>query len=134
MNIQIFGKNKCFGSRAAERFFKERKIKYQFINILEKGLSARELDNVLQKIDNIDMLFDRKSPLFAALNIAYIKRSAEDKKELLLANPALMTTPIVRDCDSKKCSVGNCESVWAAWITENSNLYAASKQGKKHNS
>jgi arsenate reductase-like glutaredoxin family protein len=56
MNIQIFGKNKCFASRSAERFFKERKIKYQFINLEEKGLSSREIDNVLASIKNIDFV------------------------------------------------------------------------------
>lgn len=116
MNIQIFGKNKCFASRAAERFFKERKVKYQFINILEKGLSAREFDNVMQNIKDIDLLFDQKSPLFESLNVAYIKRSIDDKKELLIANPTLLVTPIVRDCDSKKCTVGNAEITWKSWL------------------
>lgn len=116
MNIQIFGKTKCFGSSAAERFFKERKVKYQFINILEKGLSARELDNILTNIKDIDLLFNKKSPLFESLNIAYIKRSVDDKKELLLANPALLITPIVRDCDSKKAAIGQAENVWKLWL------------------
>lgn len=116
MNIQIFGKNKCFESRAAERFFKERKIKFHFINLLEKGLSARELDNVLACVKDVDLLFDKKSPLYESFNVAYISRSVEDKKELLLANPALLTTPIVRDCDSKKCTVGKADSIWKEWI------------------
>lgn len=115
MNIQIFGKNKCFGSKAAERFFKERKIKYQFVNILDKGLSARELDNVLQNVKDIDLLFDKKAPLYESLNVAYITRTASEKKELLFANPLLLVTPIVRDCESKKCTVGVAESVWKLW-------------------
>jgi len=116
VNIQIFGKNKCFGSKAAERFFKERKIKYHFINIIEKGLSARELDNVIANVKEIDLLFDTKSPIFEKLNIAYITRSIDDKKELLLNNPALLVTPIVRDCNSKKCTVGQAEAIWKSWI------------------
>ena len=116
MNIQIFGKNKCFGSKAAERFFKERKIKYQFINLLEKGLSARELENVIANIKDIDLLFDIKSPLYVKLNVAYINRNIDDKKELLLNNSDLLITPIVRDCDSKKCTVGQAETVWKGWI------------------
>ena len=63
MNIQIVGENKCFGSKAAERFFKERKIKYQFVNVHEKGLSARELDNIVAYIKDINLLFNKKSPL-----------------------------------------------------------------------
>lgn len=116
MNIQIFGKNKCFESKAAERFFKERNVKYQFINILEKSLSVRELDNILQCVKDIDLLFDHKSKLFESLNIAFIKRSLEDKKELLLSNPSLFITPIVRDCDSKKCTVGKAENIWKSWM------------------
>lgn len=115
MNIQIFGKNKCFESKSAERFFKERKIKYQFINILEKGLSARELDNVIQSVKDIDLLFDKKSPLYESLYIGYLTRSTDDKKELLLNNPSLIKTPIVRDCESKKCTVGKGENIWKTW-------------------
>ncbi|MEG2014150.1 MAG: ArsC family transcriptional regulator [Clostridia bacterium] len=116
MNIQIFGKTKCFASRSAERFFKERKIKYQFINIIEKGLSPRELDNVIASVKDIDLLFDKKSSLYESLYIAYIKRSVEDKRELLLSNSALITTPIVRDCDSKKCALGDAEKEWKSWL------------------
>lgn len=115
MNIQIFGKRNCFGSRAAERFFKERKIKYQFVSIVEKGISPKELANVLQNVKDVDLLFEKKSPLYESLHIAYIKRTVEEKMELLLDNPSLLTTPIVRDCDSKKCTVGVAESVWKSW-------------------
>ena len=46
MNIQIFGKSKCFDTKKAERYFKERKIKYQLINMTEKGMSKGEYNSV----------------------------------------------------------------------------------------
>lgn len=120
MNIQIFGKNKCFDTKSAERFFKERKIKYQFINLSEKGLSAKELDNILISVKDIDSLFDSKSPLYDKFNVAYILRSVEDKKELLIENPMLLKSPIVRDCDSKCATVGNAVEVWSLWFKKSS--------------
>lgn len=116
MNIQIYGKQKCFGTKAAERFFKERKIKYQLIDTNNKAMSARELDNVIVAIKDIDALFNKKSPLYEKFNVAYIKRSDEDKKELLIDNPQLLTSPIVRDCDTKKCTVGNTPKIWKSWF------------------
>ena len=46
MNIQIYGKAKCFDTKKAERYFKERRIKYQFIDILKYGMSRGELSSV----------------------------------------------------------------------------------------
>ena len=46
MNIQIFGKNKCFDTKKAERWFKERRIKYQLIDLPRYGMSRRELESV----------------------------------------------------------------------------------------
>jgi arsenate reductase-like glutaredoxin family protein len=122
MNIQIYGKMKCFASRSAERYFKERKIKYQFVNILEKGLSNKELNSILVSIKNIDLLFDKKSPLYSEFNIEHIKRNDEDKKIILLENPRLLQTPIVRDCDSKKSTVGEQTMIWKEWILLNKDV------------
>ena len=58
MNIQIFGKNKCFDTKKAERYFKERRIKYQYVDLLRFGLSGKEFDAVLRGIGGIDKLID----------------------------------------------------------------------------
>ena len=59
MNIQIFGKAKCFDTKKAERYFKERGIKYQYIDILSKGLSRGELDSVVRALGGgIDSVID----------------------------------------------------------------------------
>lgn len=46
MNIQIFGRPKCFDTKKAERYFKERRIKYQFVDIIKFGMSRGELNSV----------------------------------------------------------------------------------------
>lgn len=116
MNIQIYGRQKCFGTKAAERFFKERKIKYQFIDVDIKSMSTRELDSIISVIKDIDLFFNKKSPLYEKLNVAYIKRTEDDKKELLLENPRLLISPIVRDCDTRQCTVGNAVNIWKNWL------------------
>ena len=61
MNIQIFGKSKCFDTKKAERYFKERGIKYQYVDILSKGLSRGELDSVTKALGGIDAVIDENS-------------------------------------------------------------------------
>ena len=58
MNIQIFGKNKCFDTKKAERYFKERRIKYQYIDLNRYGLSPKEFDSVLRAVGGVDNLID----------------------------------------------------------------------------
>ena len=58
LNIQIFGKSKCFDTKKAERWFKERRIKYQFIDLPKFGMSGKEFDSVLRAVGGIDKLTD----------------------------------------------------------------------------
>ena len=81
MNIQIFGKNKCFDTKKAQRWFKERGIKFQMIDLAQKGMSKGELDSVLKAVGGLDNLLDQKSKSYASL--AYLAYD-EDKKEKLL--------------------------------------------------
>ena len=60
MNIQIFGKNKCFDTKKAQRYFKERNIKFQFINLDEKEMSKKEFESVLRQV-GIDSMIDSKA-------------------------------------------------------------------------
>ena len=59
--ILIFGKNKCFDTKKAERYFKERRIKYQYVDLLRYGLSGKEFDAVLRGVGGIDNLIDWES-------------------------------------------------------------------------
>lgn len=109
MNIQIFGKSKCFDTKKAERYFKERGIKFQSIDLVKKGISPGELKSVVQAA-GLDALIDSRHPDAALLQyLAY----DEDKMEKLLENPALLKTPIVRN--GRQAVVGYQPDVWKEW-------------------
>ena len=112
MNIQIFGTKKSFDSKKAERYFKERGIKYQFIDMKEKGMSKGELNSVKQAVGGLDALIDencKDKDLLALLK--YI--SDEDKEEKVLDNPQVLKVPVVRN--GKKATIGYCPDVWKDW-------------------
>ena len=109
MNIQIFGKRKCFDTKKAERYFKERRIKYQYIDLDRFGISRGELQSVKNAV-GLDALVDEKHP-DAAL-ISYLARP-EDKLERLFEDPSLLKTPIVRN--GKKATSGYRPEVWKDW-------------------
>ena len=112
MNIQIFGKNKCFETKKAERYFKERRVKYQMIDLIRYGLSGKEFDAVLRGVGGIDNLIDWDGKSQEITNMKYMEDvlATEDK---VFDDPSLMRTPIVRN--GKQVTVGYCPDVWAKW-------------------
>lgn len=115
MNIQIFGKSKCFDTKKAERYFKERKIKYQFIDVVRFGMSPKEFDSVLRAVGGIDALIDWDGKSQEITNMKYMA-SSRDKEDKVYDDPGLMKTPVVRN--GKKATVGYCPETWAAWAEE----------------
>ena len=113
MNIQIFGKSKCFDTKKAERWFKERRIRFQSIDLGKYGISPGELKSVLNAV-GLEALVDPKHPDAALL--AYLAYDA-DKVEKLLDNPRLLKTPIVRN--GRQATVGYCPEVWQGWAEAN---------------
>lgn len=114
MNIQIFGTKKCFDTKKAERFFKERKIQFQFIDLNEKSMSKGEFNSVLNSV-GINELINSKSKEYTKLNFNNI-RSTEIKAELLLKNQKVINTPIVRN--GKEATVGYKIDVWNKWLED----------------
>ena len=112
MNIQIFGKSKCFDTKKAERWFKERRIKFQSVDIKRFGLSGKEFDSVLRAVGGIDNLIDweAKHPDITLMKYMDDKVAKEDK---VFDNPELMKTPIVRN--GKQATVGFCPEIWENW-------------------
>lgn len=109
MNIQIFGKSKCFDTKKAQRYFKERRVPFQNIDLLDKGISRGELKSVVAAV-GLDALIDPKHPDAALPQyLAY----DEDKLEKLLEDPRLLRTPIVRN--GRQATVGHCPEVWKSW-------------------
>jgi len=112
MNIQIFGKSKCFDTRKAERYFKERRIKFQSVDILRYGLSSGEYQSVKKAVGGFEALIDPASRAYEEEHIAYLAHAA-DIEEKLLDHPELFKTPIVRN--GKQATVGYCPEVWKEW-------------------
>lgn len=112
MNIQIFGKPKCFDTKKAERYFKERRIKYQYIDLSKKGMSKGEYQSVLKAVGSFDALLDKTSKAYEGSFIEYLA-SSEAKEEKLLENQLAFKTPIVRN--GKSATVGYQPDVWKNW-------------------
>ena len=108
MNIQIFGTKKCNDTKKAERFFKERGIKYQFIDMKEKG----EFNSVAQANGGLENMinWDGKDKDILSL-IKYI--AEEDKLQKVLENPQVIKTPVVRN--GKQSTLGYQPDVWKKW-------------------
>ena len=111
MNIQIFGKSKCFDTKKAERYFKERRIKYQFIDIAKYGMSKGEYQSVKSAVGGMANLIDEKSKEYERQHIQYIVN--DDVEERLLENPGMFKTPIVRN--GKKATIGFQPDIWNEW-------------------
>ena len=112
MNIQIFGTKKCNDTKKAERYFKERGIKYQFVDMKEKGMSKGEFTSVAEKNGGVDNMLNPDAKDKDAL--ALIKNIAdEDKLITILENQQVIKTPIVRN--GRQCTLGYQPEVWKAW-------------------
>lgn len=110
MNIQIIGTKKCNDTKKAERFFKERGIKFHFRDLNEKGLAKGELENIMRVFD-AEELMDRDGKEYKKRNLEFI---IHDVEEELLNNPLLFKTPIVRN--GNKVTIGNQPDVWKEWM------------------
>lgn len=109
MNIQIFGKGKCFDTKKAERWFKERRIKFQAVDLKKFGMSRGELASV-KAAAGLDAMVDSAHPDAALLSYLASDQAKMDK---LFEDPSLLRTPIVRN--GKQATVGYCPDVWSQW-------------------
>ncbi|MGL5296089.1 MAG: arsenate reductase family protein [Culicoidibacterales bacterium] len=112
MNIQIFGTKKCFETKKAQRYFQERKIKFQFIDLNEKTLSKGEFTSVKQAVGGIDAMInlnakDKKTVTL----IQYITPDAKEVK--VFENQQVLQTPIVRN--GKQATIGYHPDIWQYW-------------------
>ena len=112
MNIQIFGTNKSFDTKKAQRYFKERGIRFQMVDLKEKGMSRGEFDNVARAVGGWQNLVDpaAKDKQTLALLDALVDWQKEDK---LFENQQLLKQPIVRN--GRQATVGYQPEVWTSW-------------------
>jgi Spx/MgsR family transcriptional regulator len=109
MNIQIFGTKKCNDTKKAQRFFKERNIKFHFRDLTEKGLSPGELNNIARVID-MEELIDTESKQYQKRGMQFMVFNIEEE---LLEDPLLLKTPIVRN--GKEVTIGYEPEIWKSW-------------------
>ena len=109
MNIQIFGKSKCFDTKKAERWFKERRIKFQAVDLKKQGMSLGELSSVKNAV-GLEAMVDPKHP--DAVLVSYLA-SDQARLEKLFEDPTLLRTPVVRN--GRQATVGFCPEVWKGW-------------------
>ncbi|OUP08962.1 arsenate reductase family protein [Collinsella sp. An2] len=112
MNIQIFGTKKSFDTKKAQRYFKERRIPFQFIDLREKGMSKGELQSVARAVGGIDALVNEDAK--DQDTVALVQHLVESQRfEKLLENQQVLREPIVRN--GRQATVGYAPDVWKAW-------------------
>lgn len=112
MNIQIFGTKKSSDTRKAERYFKERRIKFQFIDLKEKEMSKGEFSSVAKAVGGADEMIDWNAKDQDLL--ALMKYLGDDARiEKLLENQHVMKMPVVRN--GKQATLGYAPDVWKGW-------------------
>ena len=109
MNIQIFGASKSFDTKKAQRWFKERRIPFQYVDIMKYGMSRGELERVAQAV-GLDAMVNPSHP--DAVLLSYLA-DRQAKLEKLFEVPGLLNVPIVRD--GKRATVGYCPDTWETW-------------------
>jgi arsenate reductase-like glutaredoxin family protein len=114
MEVQIFGTRKCADTRKAQRFFSERRVRAHFVNLAERAASRGELTRFVQRF-GVSALVDVESLRYTALGLRAARLSDERWLALLVDEPLLLRTPLVRY--HQRLSVGLAESEWASWIT-----------------
>lgn len=110
--IQIFGTKKCNDTKKAERFFKERGVKFQFIDMKEKGMSKEEFTSVAQAVGGIEKLINESSKDKDTL-VLIQHMSGDDRIEKILENQQIIKTPVVRN--GKAATLGYQPDVWREW-------------------
>lgn len=110
--IQIFGTKKCKDTQKALRFFKERNIKTQFVDLKEKEISKGELNSITRTVD-LDDLIDKDGKIYKDKGMEFM---VLDIVEELLAEPMLYRTPVTRF--GQKAAVGHTPEIWKEWAKD----------------
>ena len=110
--VQIIGTKNCANTRKADLFFRERAVRPHIVDLKERQLSPGELQNICQSIDAEELL-DPDSKAYAKAGLAYM---VYDPVEVILQNPALLKTPIVR-C-GREVTIGLEPEIWSRWLQE----------------
>ena len=114
-NLQIFGTKKCPDTRKAERWFKERRVSFQLIDLAQKGPSPGELRKIANGVGGVEKLIDREGKRYLERGLKYAAPTGPRIEQALVDDPLLLRTPVVRSGD--RATVGFVPEVWLAWQT-----------------
>jgi len=117
MEVQVFGVRKSADTRAALRFFAERRVKVHFVDLNERAASVGELRRFAQKF-GVSTLVDHDSRRYSELGLRSAILSEERWLEKLSLEPLLLRMPLVRN--QQQLTIGAAEEIWNKW-------YAAAK-------
>jgi arsenate reductase-like glutaredoxin family protein len=114
--IQIFGTRKCADTRKAERYFSERNVRVQMIDLAKKGMSPGELRSVAARVGGFEALIDRGSKRYIDAGLAHAALTDARIEEKLTIDPLLMKTPVVRN--GQDATIGYTPGRWQEWIAQ----------------
>ncbi len=110
MNIQIFGRRDCQDTRKAERWFKERRIPFQFVDLKVKGLAPREFETIAAAV-GLANLADTTSKRFLEKGLAAAPPARV--RAALVEDSLLLKTPMVRN--GRDATLGMRPEIWSVW-------------------
>lgn len=113
VDVQIFGLKKSQATRAAERFFKERKIKLHVVDLSDRPIAAGELKRFTDKL-GVNGVLDITGKAYVDAGLEYLRVTDEGMVAKIVAEPRLLLLPLVR-C-GKAVSAGLAEDVWKSWL------------------
>jgi arsenate reductase-like glutaredoxin family protein len=113
INLQIFGTKKCPETRRAERWFKERRVSFQLIDLAQKAPSPGELRKIAHAVGGVEHLIDRDGKRYLERGLKYAAPTGPRIEQALLDDPLLLRTPVVRSGD--RATVGFQPEVWQVW-------------------
>ena len=113
MTLQIFGIKGSSETRAAERFFKERRVPFQFVDLKQKPMSPGEIKRFLDRF-GLDALLDIQGKAYLDAGLKYLKLSGTELLARIERDPKLLRLPLVRS--GNRLSVGQDEESWKAML------------------
>jgi len=114
LRIQIFGLERDQDTRAAIRFFKERRAELHLVDLRRKPIAPGELRRFVERLGAARLL-DTESRTYREAGLAYLRMDDAEIVERLLANPALLRLPLVRF--DQAVTAGRAEETWRTWFS-----------------
>jgi arsenate reductase (glutaredoxin) len=112
-NVQIFGVKNSQATRAAERFFKERRVPIQFVDLKQKPMAPGEIRRFIDRF-GLAGLLDQEAKAYVDSGLKYLKLSDSELLARIEREPTLLRLPLVRS--GNRVSIGHDEESWKAMV------------------